>query len=104
VDAARARGAGKRGGGKERVPVDLAEPCVSCSYDELLIIDEALQRLEEADPRAARVTELRFFAGLEESEIAEELGVSVITVKRDWKFARAWLATHLRSTEPYERR
>jgi RNA polymerase sigma-70 factor (ECF subfamily) len=48
-----------------------------------------------ADERAARVTELRFFAGLEESEIAEELGVSEITVKRDWKFARAWLASRL---------
>ncbi len=59
------------------------------------MIDEALNLLEAVEPRAARVTELRFFAGLEESEIAEELGVSVITVKRDWKFARAWLAAHL---------
>jgi RNA polymerase sigma factor (sigma-70 family) len=67
----------------------------ACSYDNLLIIDEALNQLEKADERAARVTELRFFAGLEESEIAEELGVSEITVKRDWKFARAWLASHL---------
>ena len=68
-----------------------------CSYDDLLIIDEALTQLEQADPRAARVTELRFFAGLQESEIAEELSVSEITVKRDWKFARAWLAAHLKS-------
>lgn len=51
--------------------------------------------LEEAEPRAARVSELRLFAGLEEKEIAEQLGVSEITVKRDWKFARAWLATYL---------
>jgi RNA polymerase sigma factor (sigma-70 family) len=60
-----------------------------------LAIDEALTLLERAEPRAARVTELRFFSGLEEKEIAKLLGVSEITVKRDWKFARAWLATHL---------
>jgi RNA polymerase sigma factor (sigma-70 family) len=71
----------------------------TCSYDDLLIIDEALARLEEADPRAARVTELRFFAGLTEEEIAKELDVSEITVKRDWKFARAWLAAHLQERE-----
>jgi RNA polymerase sigma factor (sigma-70 family) len=62
----------------------------------LLIIDQALTRLEQIDERAAHVVELRFFAGLQESEIAEELGVSEITVKRSWKFARAWLASHLR--------
>jgi len=95
IDAARAHGAQRRGGGQEQVPLDLAEVGAACSYDNLLVIDEALNQLEKADERAARVTELRFFAGLEESEIAEELGVSEITVKRDWKFARAWLASHL---------
>ena len=95
IDAARAHGAQRRGGGRQQVPLDLAEAGAACSYDNLLIIDEALNQLEKADERAARVTELRFFAGLEESEIAEELGVSEITVKRDWRFARAWLATHL---------
>jgi RNA polymerase sigma factor (sigma-70 family) len=54
-----------------------------------------LTSLEQADSRAARVTELRFFAGLEEKEIAEQLGVAEITVKRDWKFARAWLGNRL---------
>lgn len=58
------------------------------SCDQLLVIDEALNQLEQADARAARVAELRFFAGLEENDIAENLGVSVATVKRDWKFAR----------------
>jgi RNA polymerase sigma-70 factor (ECF subfamily) len=79
------------------VPLHLAETDAPCSYDDLLIIDEALRRLEEADPRATRVTELRFFGGLQESEIAEELSISEITVKRDWKFARAWLAAHLKA-------
>ena len=97
IDAARSHGAQRRGGGQARVPLDRVEVGAACSYDELLIIDEALTQLALADERAARVTELRFFAGLEESEIAEELGVSEITVKRDWKFARAWLASHLES-------
>jgi RNA polymerase sigma-70 factor (ECF subfamily) len=97
VDHARAHCADRRGGGEVNVPLELAEAGAACSYDDLLIIDEALTQLEQADPRAARVTELRFFAGLQESEIAQELSVSEITVKRDWKFARAWLAAHLKS-------
>ena len=95
IDHARRHAAERRGGGQVQASLDLAEAEVSCSYDTLLIVDEALTQLERAYQRAARVTELRFFAGLEEKEIAEELGVSEITVKRDWKFARAWLATHL---------
>jgi RNA polymerase sigma factor (sigma-70 family) len=81
------------------VPLDLTqEPGVTCSLEDLLTIDQALTKLEQADERAARVTELRFFGGLNESEIAKELDVSEITVKRDWKFARAWLAVHLRGS------
>jgi len=95
VDHARARGAERRGGGQIQVPLALADAGMNCSYDSLLIIEEALIQLEKADQRAARVTELRFFGGLEEKEVAEELGISEITVKRDWKFARAWLASHL---------
>jgi len=95
IDHARARSAERRGGKEAKVRLELAEAGVPCSYDDLLIIDEALTHLERADPRAARVTELRFFAGLEEREIAEELGVSEVTVKRDWKFARAWLGSYL---------
>lgn len=95
IDHARARRAERRGGGEILVPLSLTEPGTPCSYDDLLAIEEALQQLERADPRAARVTELRFFGGLEEKEIAAELQVAEITVKRDWKFARAWLAAHL---------
>jgi DNA-directed RNA polymerase specialized sigma24 family protein len=65
----------------------------------MLVVDEALTQLETADPRAARVAEVRFFVGLEEKEIAEYLGVSEITVKRDWRFARAWLTTRLGSLD-----
>jgi RNA polymerase sigma factor (TIGR02999 family) len=95
IDHARARGPERRGGGQIPQPIELAGAGTSCSYDNLLILEEALVQLEKADPRAARVTELRFFAGLEEKEIAEELGLAEITVKRDWKFARALLASHL---------
>ena len=96
IDHARAHAAARRGGNEPKVPVELAGDIgAPCSYDDLLIIDQALTKLEQTEERSARVTELRFFAGLEESEIARELGVSEITVKRDWKFARAWLAAHL---------
>lgn len=100
IDHARARCSERRGSGEVSIQLDTLKSGVEgngpCSYDDLLIIDEALSKLEQADPRAARVTELRFFAGLQENEIAQELGISEITVKRDWKFARAWLASHLK--------
>jgi RNA polymerase sigma factor (TIGR02999 family) len=98
IEHARAHRAARRGGGQIEIPLDLVAAGVTCSCDDLLIIDEALVKLEEADPRAARVTELRFFGGLTEDEIAKELDVAEITVKRDWKFARAWLAAHLRQS------
>ena len=60
-----------------------------------MALDTALATFETVDPRAARVVELRFFGGLREDEVAEVLGVSVITVKRDWKAARAWLVGRL---------
>jgi len=95
IDHARANRAERRGGKERKLPLDLVDSGVTCSHDDLLQIDEALTSLEQADSRAARVTELRFFAGLEEKEIAEQLGVAEITVKRDWKFARAWLGNRL---------
>ena len=98
IDHARAHRAERRGGDRVRVPLEAAEGSLRCSCDDLLAIDEALAQLERADPRAARVAELWFFAGLEQKEIAEELGISVITVKRDWKFARALLACYFKST------
>ena len=95
IDYARARAAQRRGGNQQKIPLDLLEIGVACSCDDLIVIDEALSKLEQVDPRAARITEMRFFAGLQETEIAEELGISEITVKRDWNFARAWLASCL---------
>jgi RNA polymerase sigma factor (TIGR02999 family) len=97
-DHARARVAGKRGGVQQRVNLSSVEEWQAAPQSEdVLMLDEALSKLEQADGRAARVVELRFFGGLREPEIADVLGVSVITVKRDWKVARAWLVDHLQS-------
>ena len=63
--------------------------------ERLLAVDEALSRLESLDPRAAKVVELRFFGGLTEADAAETLQISVATLKRDWEFARTWLAAQL---------
>jgi RNA polymerase sigma factor (TIGR02999 family) len=96
IDYARARVAEKRGGQQLRVAlsaVDAAAP--AAASEQLLDLDSLLSALATTDPRAAQVVELRFFGGLREEDVAEVLQVSVITVKRDWKVARAWLAAHL---------
>jgi RNA polymerase sigma factor (TIGR02999 family) len=94
VDHARARGAGKRGGGRL---VTLHEDSgVTDGQDvDVLALDEAVAALAAIDPRAARIVELRFFAGLTEDEIAGVLGVAAVTVKRDWRAARAFLCDRL---------
>jgi len=94
VDHARARLALKRGSGLQ-ITLDegiagRAEPII-----DMLTLDDALARLAAAEPRWAQVVELKFFAGLDVPDIAEALGVSAATVKRDWQFARAWLAREL---------
>jgi RNA polymerase sigma-70 factor (ECF subfamily) len=97
IDYARARVADKRGGQQQRVGLSALDGMVfTASSEQLLDLDTLLAALATTDPRAARVVELRFFGGLREEEVAEVLHVSVITVKRDWKAARAWLAAHLR--------
>ncbi len=96
IDHARARVADKRGGQQQRVGLSVVDGAVAAaSSEQLLDLDTLLSALATTDPRAARVVELRFFGGLREEDVAEVLQVSVITVKRDWKAARAWLAAHL---------
>jgi RNA polymerase sigma-70 factor, ECF subfamily len=98
IDHARARVADKRGGLQEQVTLTAVEGWNPIARNEdILMLDQALSKLEKADSRAARVVELRFFGGLQEDEVAEVLGVSAITVKRDWKVARAWLMARLQS-------
>ena len=96
IDYARARIADKRGGAQRQISLTAVDGWNPAAFDEdLLGLDRALSRLERADPRAAKVVELRFFGGLDGAEIAALLGVAEITVKRDWNAARAWLAAQL---------
>jgi RNA polymerase sigma factor (TIGR02999 family) len=91
VEQARRRGRLKRGGNLDRVPLDQAEiKGETCQLD-LLALDEALAKLASESPDKAEIVRLRFFAGLSHQEVAELLGVSVVTVKRHWRYARAWL-------------
>ena len=96
VDHARARLADKRGAGAIQVTLDEGVAVTDRSLADVLAVDEALTRLAELDERQARVLELHFFGGLNFDEIAEQLGVSSRTVKRDWAMARAWLHSELK--------
>lgn len=96
VDHARATKAMKRGGGSSDargsgVRIDLDSVAIDARSDDMLCLDEALEKLEALDPRHARVVELRFFGGLSVSQTAEILEVSERTVEADWALARAWL-------------
>jgi len=81
----------KRGGANENLPLDEALVFTPEYSEDLLKLDEALDRLAKLDVRQGRVVELRFFAGLTVEETAEFLGISPKTVKRDWAVAKAWL-------------
>jgi len=95
VDYARRHRRAKRGGGQR--PVSLDEGAVSLDEraENIVALDEALTRLAELNPRLSRIVECRFFGGLTEEEIAEALGVTTRTVKRDWAKARGWLYQEL---------
>lgn len=92
VDDARKRNRVKRGGGDRPTSLDrVGEPMADEPAEEILALDEALGQFEQLDPRAARVVECRYFAGLSVEETAEALDISPTTVKREWAAARAWL-------------
>jgi RNA polymerase sigma factor (TIGR02999 family) len=95
VDHARRRRSSKRGGEALRVPLDEVLLEVETGGIEVISLDIALRSLAEIDGRKSRVVELRYFGGLSLEETAEILEVSVETVKRDWKMARAWLYAQL---------
>jgi len=87
-----ARGRKKRGG---KDPLELAAEFYEAREIDVTHVDEALRELEKLDPRQSQIVELRFFGGLTNEEIAEALGVSLSTVEREWRTARAWLRTEL---------
>lgn len=95
IDYARKRNAQKRGGGQPHLQLDDAIISADMSAHVFLALDEALKELATIDERLARVVEYRFFGGMQEKEIADLLGVSKRTVRRDWRKAKAWLARAL---------
>jgi RNA polymerase sigma-70 factor, ECF subfamily len=95
VDHARGRKAEKRGGTAQRLSLEDVHVLPDQSAADLLDLDEAMKRLEVLDERKCRVVDLRFFGGLKEAEIAEILGVTEKTVRRDWQFAKLWLYREL---------
>jgi RNA polymerase sigma factor (TIGR02999 family) len=95
VDAARRKNRLKHGGDRARVDLDAVQVAAPDPREDLVALDEALTRLAAEDPQAARLVELRHFAGLSVDEAAEALGISPRTADRVWAFARAWLHREL---------
>lgn len=99
VENARRKSRVKHGGGMQRVSISDADPAVAPTSDEILALDEALTRFAAEEPEAARVVELRYFAGCSIDEAAEILKISRATANRHWAYARAWLRCELESEE-----
>lgn len=102
IDHARKAQYAKRGGGALRVSLDETAAVTEAKAAELLAVDEALEKLTAMDARKGRLVELRFFGGRTEEETAEVLGISVPTVQREWRAAKAWLHRILTESESYE--
>ena len=97
IENARRKRRLKRGGDRQQIDVDEAEIAIEGPSEDLLVLDEALARLEAADKTKADLVKLRYFAGLTLEEASEVLGISPTTAKRHWTFARAWLYRAVRS-------
>src|SRR6266536_2691965 len=95
VSYARSNRAQKRGGGGARIELDEAAILSPEQSKEIVDLHEALERLGTLDSRKARVVELKYFGGLNHDEIAEVMKTSIVTVRRDWAFAKAWLYKEL---------
>jgi RNA polymerase sigma factor (TIGR02999 family) len=96
IDHARRRAADRRGGGWRRVPLDLVVDYFEGQGLDIVAVHEALDRLTELNERQGQVMTLRYFGGLTVPEVAAALEVSVVTVERDWRLARAWIRDQLR--------
>jgi RNA polymerase sigma factor (TIGR02999 family) len=100
VNYALKRHAAKRGGHVTRLALDDAVSFAEQREVDLVLLDEALRRLAVIDPQQSRIVELRFFGGLTIEEVAEALGISDSTVKREWRVARAWLYQQISGASP----
>src|SRR5205085_4829724 len=97
VDRAREKGREKRGGKLKRIDIDAIDLATTATPDQLLAIDDALAKLGRDDPAAAKLVELRYFAGLSVEEAGKAIGVSTATAYRHWNYARAWLYSEFQS-------
>jgi RNA polymerase sigma factor (TIGR02999 family) len=95
VEQARRKGAHKRGGGARRVELAEGLAVIEPPAEDLLAVDEAIQKLQAEKPQLAEIAMLRYFAGLSVDQAASVLGVSSSTLEREWRFARAWLVREL---------
>ena len=100
IENARRKRADKRGGQRKRVSLDHADAVAVAPPDELLALDEALERLDRHDPVAGKLVKLRYYAGLSLEHAAEALGISSATAYRHWTFGRAWLHGQLLADSP----
>ena len=89
----------RHGGGQQRVDLDDCAEAVASPDEQILAVDEALEKLARLDPQRAEVVKLRYFVGLTISEVAEVMGISEPTAKRYWSFARAWLYAEIRHSQ-----
>jgi RNA polymerase sigma factor (TIGR02999 family) len=95
IEQARRKASIKGGGGGRRVELEEGVAWIEPPADDVLALDEAIEHLQAEEPRLAEIVRLRFYCGLSMEETAEVLGGSLSTLKRDWRFARAWLARRL---------
>jgi RNA polymerase sigma factor (TIGR02999 family) len=100
IDHARAKQADKRGGDRQRVPLEAVEQVHLTAPDHLLLLDETLQSLSKHDPLGGKLVELRYFAGLSVEEAADAVGISTATAYRHWAFARAWMHSQISGNPP----
>ncbi len=99
IDHARHRQARKCGGGRERKPLDDAEPADSATPEDIVALDDALAKLAVEDPQAAEIVKLHLFAGLSIDQAAAAVGVSRATAYRQWTYARAWLRSEIQGQQ-----
>src|SRR2546430_1534936 len=97
IDNARRKKALRHGGGQQRLDIQEVEIAAAADDDELLALNDALEKFSKHDPQKAELVKLRYFAGLTIEEAAATLGISAATAKRHWIFARAWLFDEIRS-------
>jgi RNA polymerase sigma factor (TIGR02999 family) len=99
VDHARAKHAAKRPSSRQKIDLEDAPMFAEEHFDGIIALDQALEKLSLLDDRQSRIVELRYFGGLTTEEAADALGVTAITVHRDWRVAKAWLRRELSSQE-----